>query len=243
MKGPASTPYIRALSGPILDRESQWEYPFCVRVRQKEYAPPRRFERRFNMKSSILLSFALLLGPIALAAQTTNYGEAGMEGLTPSQASAPTNAAQVTVFQIPPANLGCPVSLRAQHGSDGTMVQTDKSRPKGTAQLLHLTLIDPHPDSARMVSARMSVHGLSGVVRATPALSGSGVADATQTLEVRFSSGSEKAAFGNLWVPGMTAVLSIDLKSVTYADGSTRSFSGREACHVAPDLMMLVAGH
>ena len=123
------------------------------------------------------------------------------------------------------------------------MVQTDHSRPRGTAQLLHLTLIDPHPDSQRIVSARMSVHGLSGKVRATPALSGSGDADATQTLMVRFSSGNDKAAFGDLWVPGMTAVLSIDLKSVTYADGSTRSFYGREACRVAPDPLMLIAGH
>ena len=177
------------------------------------------------LKSSVGL-FAFILISVTLAAQST--------GPYPSQS---------TVLRIPEMSTGCPVSLRAQHGSNGSMVQTDKSRPKGTAQLLHLTLIDPHPDSQRVVSARMSVHGLSGVVRATPALSSSGDADATQTLDVRFSSGNEKAAFGDLWVPGMTAVLSIDLKSVTYADGSTRSFSGREACRVTPDPMMPIAGH
>jgi hypothetical protein len=41
----------------------------------------------------------------------------------------------------------------------------------------------------------------------------------------------------------MTAVLSIDLNSVTYADGSTGSFTGHDACRVVPDKLMLIAGH
>jgi hypothetical protein len=39
----------------------------------------------------------------------------------------------------------------------------------------------------------------------------------------------------------MTAVLTIDLTSVTFADGSTRNFKTQDACHVAPGLKMLVA--
>jgi len=37
-------------------------------------------------------------------------------------------------------------------------------------------------------------------------------------------------------------MLSIELTPVTYADGSTRNFSGREFCRAAPDLLMYVSG-
>jgi hypothetical protein len=40
----------------------------------------------------------------------------------------------------------------------------------------------------------------------------------------------------------MTAVLSIVVNSVTYDDGSTRSFSAQDNCRVTPDPLMLVSG-
>lgn len=192
--------------------------------------------------------FALLLSPLVLAAQTAShglagsFGVAGMENLSPSQTGAPASAPQITVLHIPPANLGCPVYLRAQHGASGSMVQTDRSRPKGLAQLLHLTLIDSHPDAKHIVSARLKVSGLSGVARVTQTRSSAGDADSVRTLEIKFTSETEKQVSGDLWVPAMTAVLSIDLESVTYADGSSRTFSGRDACHITPDPLMLVSG-
>lgn len=182
------------------------------------------------MKSAVVLSFALLLSSIAVAAQSA--------GQQPSQ---------VTVFRVPPINIGCPISLRALHGASGDMLKVDKSRPKGIAQLIHL--IVTNPDSRRIVAARVRVHGLSGKGRVTQTGSFRDESDAAATLEVRFPDGPEKSAgtdreaSGDLWVPGMTAVLSIDLHSVTFTDGSIWSFSGREACHVVPDKLMLIAGH
>jgi hypothetical protein len=118
------------------------------------------------------------------------------------------------------------------------------------AQLLHLTLANR--DSRRMVAARVRVHGLSGKVHVTQTPSRSGLPDATATIDVQLfpelSRESGQAAYGDLRVPNMTAVLSITLNSVTYADGSTERFAGsarlagREACRVAPDLIMLTAG-
>lgn len=189
------------------------------------------------MKSAVVLSFALLVGSIALAAQTAiqdqkSYGVARMESL-----GAPNTPSTVE----PPINLGCPVLLDAQHRADGDLLKVDRSRPARPAQLLHLTLTSR--DSRQILAARVRVHGLSGKGRVTQAQSGQDSADATRTMNVTFSAGPDKASSGDLWVPGMTAVLSIDLNSVTYSDGSTWSFTGREGCHVAPDPLMLVAGH
>ncbi len=191
------------------------------------------FERRLNMKSAALASFALLFSSIALAGQYTvqvqkSYGVAGIEGI---------NAANTVGT---PMSVGCPVSLRAQHGVSGNILSVDRNRPKGIAQLLHLTLTNP--DSRQIVAAKLRVHGLTGKARVTQTLSGQNDSDAAQNLDVRFSPGPGNAVSADLWVPGMTAVLSIDLNSVTFADGSTRSFSAREACHVAPDPLMLING-
>jgi hypothetical protein len=193
------------------------------------------------MKSAALVSFAIFLGSIVSAAQTATYGVAGMEGLKPPQAVNKAFIPWWTGFATTP--MGCPVSLRAQHGATGGMLQADKSRPNGLAQLLHLTLINP--DSRQIVSARVRVHGVSGKARATQALSNadSGDPDIARNLVIQFSSAPGKTVTGDLWVPDMTAVLRIDLNSLTYADGSTRGFTAREACHVAPDLKMLVANH
>jgi hypothetical protein len=176
------------------------------------------------MKSAAVLSLALLVGSIALQAQNN--------GQQPSR---------MTVFRLPTINMGCPVSLRAQHGTSGNMLAVDKSRPKGIAQLLHLILTNP--DSRRIAEASLTVHGLGGKGRVSETQSRQENSDAARTLEIRFPGGSDREVSGDLWVPGMTAVLSIDLNSVTYADGSRSSFTGREGCHVAPDPLMLIAGH
>jgi hypothetical protein len=121
------------------------------------------------------------------------------------------------------------------------MLKVNESRPEGMAQLLHLTLINP--DARRLVAARLRVHGVSGKPRLTQAAHDAADADVHQALRVKFLPSPDRSVSANVWVPGMTAVLSLDLDEVTYADGSTWKFLGREACHVAPDPLVLVAAH
>jgi hypothetical protein len=71
---------------------------------------------------------------------------------------------------------------------------------------------------------------------------GSDPSDATRTLDVAFPAGSDKNASADLWVPGMSAVYSIDLVSVTYADGSTWKLAAGKTCHTPIDGVMLVGG-
>ncbi|HEV2486248.1 MAG TPA: hypothetical protein VGT08_12015 [Terracidiphilus sp.] len=183
------------------------------------------------MKSAALVLFALLFGSIPLASQNASqgqpsYGVARMELLNTA---------------APPITIGCPVSLRAQHRADGGLLNVGKSRSEGIAQMLHLILTNP--DARRMVAALVRVHGLSGKARVTQTRSGSDQPDAVATLNVQLTQGLGKEVNGDLRVPNMTAVLSIDLNSVTLADGSTWNFTGRDACHVVPDKLMLIAGH
>jgi hypothetical protein len=192
------------------------------------------------MRPSHLISFSILLSPLlalsSASAQTPqqSFGVAGMGDLS----------GKTILQKSPPIPIGCPVSLRARHGSAATMMQADQSRPQGQAQRLHLTLVDPN--NRQIVSARVRVHGLSGKPRSTQALAGVIQPDSVRTLAVRFSAtqstGAQgKAAEAELWVSGMTAVLNIDLASLTYADGSTRTFSAQDNCRVTPDLLMLLS--
>jgi hypothetical protein len=151
--------------------------------------------------------------------------------------------AQSTLLQLTKQSPGasCPVSLRARHKADGTMVQTGaqthEAHPKGLGQWLHLTLANPQ--GKKVITAWITVQGFSNRARVTQT-SGNG-SDASQTLSVRFTA-VDQAAETDVWVPDMTAVQTIDLNSVTFGDGSVWSFAGNAGCRITPDPLMLIAG-
>jgi len=188
------------------------------------------------MKSAASVFFALLFGSVALAAQTGGQGQSGYSVIRVESPGEANTA--VTFVQL--SRAGCPVSLRAQHRPDGGLLNVEKNRPEFPAQLLHLMVTNP--DSGRIVSARVKVHGLSGKARVTQAVAGQNEPDAASTLDVQLTQGPDKKASGDLRAPGIAVILSVELTSVVYADGSTRSFSASEGCRVAPDMKMLISG-
>lgn len=135
----------------------------------------------------------------------------------------------------------CPVTLHALQGTGGGLIAVHNAKPvAGPSQRIHLVLSDT---PARALSAKVIVRGLSGknqVMRTLP--NDSGKFDSTKTLDIRFFSEDDKSVAADLTLPGFTSVQSIELQSIRYEDGSTWTFAGREACHVAPDPFMLVAG-
>ena len=149
--------------------------------------------------------------------------------------------AHTTVAVPPPTVNNCPVFMRAQHLSDGSLVKTGKpAHPSGIGQRLHLTF--KNPDSKQIASARLTVRGVTPkgrVMQAMPAQGGS--SDATQSLSVTFSPGPDQSATADLWVPGMTAVESIALESMMYSDGTTWKAADGMACRVRPDPLMLIS--
>jgi hypothetical protein len=201
------------------------------------------------MRRLSILSLAILIAP-ALTAQTATNQVAPLHvaPLSGPQTftiyNSATHKTTTLVVNVPQLS-SCPVSVRAQQFSAANEMKVDQNRPKGLAQLLHLTLANP-PDS-RVARATVTVRGLLPKTRATltPLTLGADASDAAKTLEVAFPAGTDpagtdKAASAELWVPGLSAVYSIDLVSVTYADGSTWTANTARTCRTPIDGIMLV---
>jgi hypothetical protein len=178
------------------------------------------------MKLPAAVSLILLLGSITLMVQPA------------------VQAQSLTLnYEQPQPNV-CPVSLRAQHAAGGELLRAGASTPrpstpKGQGQGLHLTITSP--DARQITRATVTVRSLTSNGSPTPALSKQDSAPPTsKTMEVRFTAGDKGTAFADIWVPGLTAVQAIDLKSVTYADGSTWKLTGSMTCRTVPDALMLV---
>jgi hypothetical protein len=187
---------------------------------------------------------ALLLGSISLAAQypvpTQNQRSFGVA--TTSLFNPGSGVPSVALVTGPPPTPVCPISLRAQHLADGSMVRTSRdAHPKRVGQWLHLTAANP--GAKQVVDALIAVRGFADVPRRTNASANEDArADAEQTMTVFFTAAAGQAVAADVWVPGMTAVTSIELKRVTYADGSLWSLAGGGSCRITPDPLMLVAG-
>ena len=185
--------------------------------------------------------FVLVFNPISMAAQSTGQANSGQVSggvFTIGQAEGATT---VTAAHGPNP---CPVSLRAQHQADGSLVKIRGDHPAGVGQGLHLTLVNP--PSRQIATATMTIRGWSNKARITQTGagngSGGGAFDTIKTVTVQFSAAAPGTVAGDVRVPGMTAVERIDLDSVVYTDGTVESFAAEQACHVTPDPFMLVAG-
>jgi hypothetical protein len=134
------------------------------------------------MKHASVASFALCLGSLTLAAQTTTSA--------PAQNKAAGIARQAGIdSQV----AGCPASFHARQSADGTVLKAATDHPKGVGQRILLTAT---PDSREIVSATVTVHSWTPTWRlaqtnqvnlATPAPS-----TAAQTLTARFSNARRK---------------------------------------------------
>ena len=181
-----------------------------------------------STRLALFVSLTVLQGSISLNAQNS----VAVQSNTIVTSDGSQSAAQKT-----PA--ACPVSLRAQHGADGNIRKVDKNRPGGVAQLLHLIIT--RSDSRQIVEARLRVRGTSGKGRVDRSATAPGGMDAIRNLMVRFKPGAGNEVIADAWVPGMTAVLQVDLHSITFADGGTQLFGAADGCRLAPELLMLVA--
>ncbi len=184
------------------------------------------------MKQAAFVACVLVIAPLAVAAQTgtQSYGAAGMEPVGPN--------AQ-TILRIEKLPSTCPVGMRASHLSDGSVIKTDAAHPKGLGQRLRLTLTSP--DSRSITSATVNVRGWTAKGRMEQADKANDAALQVRTLQVSFTAGTDHTATADAWVPGFTAVSSVELLSVAYGDGTTWTPVQGKTCRVKPDPLMLIA--
>jgi hypothetical protein len=135
----------------------------------------------------------------------------------------------------------CPAVFKAQQGGMGDLVSVGpgKTPDAGVSQRIHLSAA-VMLDSRTVVSASVIVHGLTPQSRVMPVESRDDRAQASRRLEVSFNNRGAGESAADMTVRGFSAVFSIDVDSITYADGSTWK-SGEGLCRIVPDPMMLVS--
>jgi hypothetical protein len=170
-----------------------------------------------------------------------------------AQQSVPPGNTKSTVLHRPrKPEASCPVGMQARHGAGvpvsmnaGPSINGSPIAPNSPAfthtrtQRIHLTMTNLL--SREIVSVQFVVHGYSNKGRAMNLANSSSEPDLAETVDVVLDVKGKSEASSDLSLSRFTAVTSIDLNSITYADGNTWSTPSAEACSVTPDSIMLVA--
>lgn len=134
----------------------------------------------------------------------------------------------------------CPVRIRALQGTGYGLVKVRGERQvEGPAQRIHLVLTNPK--SKQLASAKIVVNGLSPKSHALSV--DDRPADLTKTMNITFTPENENTVSADLLLQGFTSVTSIELKLISYRDGTTWTVADHQACQVTPDPLMLIANH
>ncbi|HWA95347.1 MAG TPA: hypothetical protein VG844_12165 [Terracidiphilus sp.] len=160
-----------------------------------------------------------------------------------------TQAAQTTTTVITMSrNMStCPIGMQARHAFfTQRQLANDQHSPDGkrtsnAAMELRLTLTPQ--DKRHIEKAWVTIVGLSGKdAKFMPARDSNGKEGTLQkSMQIAFAPGDDGNADAYFRALGFGSVHSIQLKSVTYSDGSTWKLPAQDACSVAPDGLMLVA--
>ena len=195
------------------------------------------------MKSVILLAGLVALAMTATAQQPPVSGTAGLE--TPN--TFPQGADPLTLSILRSA--ACPVSMEARFSSATQMVKVGQPDPPNAkrnsitkpSQRIRLSL---GKNDNHIVSARVTAYGLNARGRLDHSSDGmaKGTSDIRRTMDVaQFFTNKDGSVLADLVLPGFTAVYSVKLESIRYADGTIRDFAAKSACSVPVNPMMLVA--
>lgn len=178
------------------------------------------------------VALSLTLGPLALCGQTAPMT------LTTSDAVAHT---------MPYSHASsCPVSLQAQQISSANMMQVRRGQPEQSGQRLHLTFTSR--DAKQIAAATIAVRGFTpppGPIDTLKAVRkrNAGPDVVTRTVQIAFAPQAGATVNADILVPDLTATQTIDLVSLSYADGTGWKLPEGASCRITPDLLMLVGAH
>ncbi len=174
------------------------------------------------MRSPARISAALLVTLIALS---------------PHSAPAQSRPAQVIVTQAPAGE--CPVDFSARRQSITERVAIGDTAPRrASGQGVQVSLEHPRSD---IRSAEVVVHAASNKPRTLP-LSAPAPEGADLSRTFRLSgpaTGSLRST--DLWLEGAGSILSVDLVSITYVDGSVWRQKPVATCRAIPSGLLLVS--
>jgi hypothetical protein len=171
--------------------------------------------------------FALLIAPLSLPAALA------------AQTSAGTDPAVLATI---PMMHSCPVAFYVARRPAGAIVETGSAQaPRGRG--INVSFGKPTrfaKSQAQIVSAEITVHGISPGIRVVPAASNSSRADdVTETFELGDES-HPSVWTKQVWTEKMNVVTWVELTKLIYADGASWQPSVAGQCAAAPSSFVLV---
>ncbi len=147
--------------------------------------------------------------------------------------SAPSN----TVLHSQWTGSGCPVFLTARRTSPTEIVNVSEASRHRGSQRIHLS-VDPL-GTPGVKDVEITVHASSLKSHFLPA--SEAVAGRYLDRDFRLSSpSSSDLRERDLWIDGVGSVLSVDLTSITYVDGTTWNRSSSSSCRAIPGNLLLI---
>jgi len=165
--------------------------------------------------------------------------------------------APVLVFNRPASS--CPIGIQAQPTPGltqmvvhGTPPSRDYSNRTDYPSQQSLRFLLTNPRALGITAIEVTAHGLrpGGYLEPTSSITGGPISGPTSgqdkldkhvTLQLAVAPG--KRASSDVRFDGFTSIRSLDLESVTYADGSAWHATAARTCHFEPSRLMLVAGN
>lgn len=182
------------------------------------------------MKRATCFAVSVFLFAVAILAGQSNHA--------PSHANTVIKPSYSTSGGSETSGTMCPVRIRALQGTGYGLVKVrGEQQVEGPSQRIHLLLTNPK--SKQLAGAEIVVSGLSPKSHALSR--GDRPSDLTKAMEITFTSESENTVSADLLLLGFTSVTSIELKSISYRDGTTWTVADHQACQAAPDPLMLIA--
>lgn len=185
----------------------------------------------FRVEAPVPIIVFLFVSLLALLATMAAFGQ-----------SLAHNTSQPAVLETLTYSNQCPLTLSAQQGSSGqlrsTQVIPSHADKQPIGQQIRLTLANPR--LIGVTAARIQVRGYTPNARAFPAASPS--PDAARSLDLVLTVAPGQDATTDLRLESFSAVTSIELESVSYADGSRWQAGAEARCQIAPDPILLITG-
>jgi hypothetical protein len=135
-------------------------------------------------------------------------------------------------------NSGCPVGFFASRQATGQIMSAGDAKQAGPAQGLHLMLNHLAAPAIESIEITVYGYGISSKARALPAHEPS--PDVSKTFELRRSAGSNSLSDADVWMHNVGSLSSVDLISITYADGTTWHANENLKCRAIPSNFLLV---
>ncbi|MEI9981561.1 MAG: hypothetical protein WDN23_21730 [Edaphobacter sp.] len=148
-----------------------------------------------------------------------------------------TLAQTSATYTIPAASQGCPVGFFASRQAGLQVTTASETKQASNAQGLHLTL--NHLAKPDIQKIEVTVYATSLKPRSLP-LDTRPEDTISKTFELTRQTGADSLQEADVWMHEVGSIRSVDLISITYADGTTWHATPKLTCEAIPSNFVLV---